>query len=362
MSLFETISYSSDKNVVVIDIGAAYTKCGLAGESGPRCIIPSEIKDNKTGKVQKLWDLEKEDKLYEKLKDFLFILYFRHLLLSPKNRRVVVCESMQCQTLFRDTLARVMFKHFEVSSVMFAEGHLMSLLPLGTNTGLVMDVGYTETLVLPVYEGIPVIKAMTCLPLGSKAIHRKIHNLLLETSKANKDAEEDVLLSDLPDCLTESTLEDIKVRCCFVTSMERAQAIEEVVVRGGDESKLHKPPPSVQYPLDGGMILNISGVVREQSCEVLFEQDNEEESLPTLLLDAVLRCPLDMRRELLDSIVLIGMLCGVSCCMSCGVSCHVMCHAVCHVMWCVMSCIVSCDVSVSCAVCCVMWRVVLCVI
>ena len=33
---------------------------------------------------------------------------------------------------------------------MFAPGHLTSLLTLGINTGLVMDVGYTETLVVPV--------------------------------------------------------------------------------------------------------------------------------------------------------------------------------------------------------------------
>ena len=39
---------------------------------------------------------------------------------------------------------------FQVSSVMFASGHLTSLLTLGVNTGLVMDVGYTETLVVPV--------------------------------------------------------------------------------------------------------------------------------------------------------------------------------------------------------------------
>ena len=45
---------------------------------------------------------------------------------------------------------------FQVSSVMFASGHLTSLLTLGVNTGLVMDVGYTETLVVPV-------SLLTCL-------------------------------------------------------------------------------------------------------------------------------------------------------------------------------------------------------
>ncbi|WAR19598.1 ARP10-like protein [Mya arenaria] len=146
MPLYEGISYSSDKNVVILDIGAAYTKCGLAGESCPRCIIPSQLKDDKTGQIRPLWEFKKEDELFENLKDFLFQLYFRHLLMNAKDRRVVVCESLLCPAVFRETLARVLFKHFEVGSVMFTPGHLTSLLTLGVYSGLVMDVGYTETL------------------------------------------------------------------------------------------------------------------------------------------------------------------------------------------------------------------------
>lgn len=39
---------------------------------------------------------------------------------------------------------------FQVGSVMFSPGHLSCLLTLGVYTALVMDVGYTETLVVPV--------------------------------------------------------------------------------------------------------------------------------------------------------------------------------------------------------------------
>lgn len=33
---------------------------------------------------------------------------------------------------------------------MFGAGHLLSMLTLGTNTGLVIDLGYSETVVVPV--------------------------------------------------------------------------------------------------------------------------------------------------------------------------------------------------------------------
>ena len=60
----------------------------------------------------------------------------------------------------------------QVPSVLFAPSHLMSIMSLGINSGLVMDCGYTETLVLPVYECIPILSAWEALPLGGKAIHK----------------------------------------------------------------------------------------------------------------------------------------------------------------------------------------------
>lgn len=39
---------------------------------------------------------------------------------------------------------------FQVPSVLFAPCHLMAIMTLGINSALVMDCGYTETLVLPV--------------------------------------------------------------------------------------------------------------------------------------------------------------------------------------------------------------------
>lgn len=39
---------------------------------------------------------------------------------------------------------------YQASSVLFAVGQVNCLLGLGTNTGLVVDVGYNETIVLPV--------------------------------------------------------------------------------------------------------------------------------------------------------------------------------------------------------------------
>ena len=42
------------------------------------------------------------------------IFYYRHVLVNPKERKVVVVESLLTPTLFRETLAKVLFLHYEV--------------------------------------------------------------------------------------------------------------------------------------------------------------------------------------------------------------------------------------------------------
>ncbi|KAB0374560.1 hypothetical protein FD755_013052, partial [Muntiacus reevesi] len=79
-----------------------------------------------------------------------FVILDMHLLVNPRDRRVVVIESVLCPSHFRETLTRVLFKYFEVPSVLLAPSHLMALLTLGINSAMVLDCGYRESLVLPV--------------------------------------------------------------------------------------------------------------------------------------------------------------------------------------------------------------------
>ncbi|RUS89670.1 hypothetical protein EGW08_002591 [Elysia chlorotica] len=306
MSFLEGLSIVDEPKIIIVDIGAAYTKCGLAGETGPRCIIPSRVKNPRTKEVINVWNYSNTSELYENLKELVYALIFKHLLVTPKDRRVVVVESLLCPSEFRETLVKVLFKQFEVGSVLFASSHLLSLLTLGTSTGLVMDVGYKETLVVPVYEGIPIMKGWQSLPVAGKAIESRIKTQLMEHGTISTSEQKFEAVSSVPESITDEVVEDIKVRCCFVTEFNRGQQIQEVTMRGGHANKLPPPPPDTDYPLDGGSILNVSGRIREHSCEVLFEQDNEETSIATLLLEALVKCPIDTRKALSSNVVVIG--------------------------------------------------------
>ncbi|KAH0620262.1 hypothetical protein JD844_020369 [Phrynosoma platyrhinos] len=253
MPLYEGLGSGGEKTAVVIDLGAAFTKCGFAGETGPRCIIPSEIKKPGVSKPIKVVQCNiNTEELYSYLKEFIHMLYFRHLLVNPRDRRVVIVESVLCPSHFRETLTKVLFKYFEVPSVLFAPSHLMSLLTLGINSAMVLDCGYTE--------------------------------------------------SSVP----EDIVEDIKVRTCFVSDLQRGLKIQAAKFNMDGSAERPTPPPDVDYPLDGEKILHVSGAIRDSVVEILFEQDNEEKSVATLILDSLMECPIDTRKQLAENLVVIG--------------------------------------------------------
>jgi len=304
MPLFDGIGYGGEKTAVILDIGAAFTKCGFAGEISPRAIIPSLVKKVNSSKLVHVLKHEDESELYKALVDFIHVLYFRHLLVNPKERRVVVVESLLSPTIHRNTIARVLFKHYEVPSVLFAPSHLVALFTLGLPSGLVLDCGYNESLALPVYEGVPMLKAWEALPLAARSLHDYLSAQLMETCTVKTAREESQPLSSIG-ALEESIVDDIKVRCCFVTKFSRAQDILESQEEG-KEDKRPAPPPSVEYPLEGNKVLHIEGKVRENTCEILFQRDGEDRSVATLVLDAICKCPVDMRRCMAENVVLMG--------------------------------------------------------
>ncbi|XP_049938102.1 actin-related protein 10 isoform X2 [Schistocerca serialis cubense] len=208
--------------------------------------------------------------------------YTKKLLVSPKDRRVVIVESLLCPTSFRDTLAKVFFRHFDVASLLFLPSQLAALCTLGTDTALLVDLGYREATVVPVYAGVPVLRAWQAQPIAGEAVERRIREQLAASEGSPCD-------------LSSEQIEDIKVRTCFVTTLERSQKLSEV-----------KPPPSVDYPVACGRHITVPGNLRETAFEVLFEEDGDQLSLSNLILDAILECATDARRQLAENIFIVG--------------------------------------------------------
>lgn len=199
----------------------------------------------------------------------------------------------------------------KVLNLLLVPNHVMVLATLGINTGLVLDVGYKEATAIPIVESVTLLDLVKFAPLGSKSIHYRINDELIQR---NAIIRENGVETPVGDSLSEAILEDIKIKTCFVTTIERGAHL--VYQKLSDEVKSQKqppvecsitrPPPAVRFPVEGNKILKIPGSLRESVCEVLFEMYGEEHTLPTLVIDAILSCPVDCRRQLASNIVLVG--------------------------------------------------------
>lgn len=92
-------------------------------------------------------------------------------MITPKDVKVLILESLLTPSKFRDTMAKVLFRHYEIGSLMLLPTHLVTISTLGWDTALVLDVGYQEATLIPIYKGVPVLKAWQSLPLAAEAIH-----------------------------------------------------------------------------------------------------------------------------------------------------------------------------------------------
>lgn len=296
MSFLEPFAHQP---AVILDIGHAYTKCGFSGESAPLSIIPTRL----VTKQRNIYDYNDLETLREMLIEFLYRIYYKILNVNSKERKVVIIESILTPSEFRKTLAEVLFTNFQATSVLFMPSHVSSLYTLGITRALVLDCGYSDSQIVPIADGMPLTGLIDFMSLGAKRLHSEIETLVKKhafVSVGNKK----ILFSEVkPEpVLTESDLEDIKLRCCFVTSFERSRRI--------DTDPEFKHAPECSYNLKNNVILHIPGEARETALEILFTNKlDPEHTIQSLVLDTLAKCPIDLKKEFASNVVLIGGTC-----------------------------------------------------
>jgi len=321
-----------EKPAIVIDIGHAYTKYGFSGEQAPHSIIPTKLNQgtistsfNKLISIYDYKDLvesnvspstketKEEEYLREMLIEFIYRIYYKILNANSRERKVVVVESILTSTQFRNTLADVLFKNFQAVSVLFIPSHLASIYTLGITTGLVLDCGYADCQIMPIAEGVTLSGLCDFVNLGAKRLHREIEDLIRKHSFVSIAGNKIPFSQSKTQLkLTEEILEDIKIRCCFVTSFERSRAYnkeiqEKKLEYGTTDGLAFKFAPELDYNLDDNVLMHIPGFVREMAFECLFiDPIDSEQTLPNLILNTILKCPIDYKKNLAENLVLIG--------------------------------------------------------
>ena len=295
------------KKSIIIDNGSYLTKNGFSGESKPKSIFktvigypknfkqPVRIEDDITYHVG-----NEAIKQHEKLKLIPPIEYrlinnwpaleriwkytlYEDLKVDPKENPVLLTQSPLNFRANREKMQEIMFETFEVPSLLILDQSRLSLFASGRRTGLVVDLGYQTTYIVPLYEGYPLSHAIRRMDIGGKHITDYLIQLLQK---------KDVSIETFAD---KKAANEIKERFCFV-----AFDLDEELKKSDKNLK--------SFTLPGGETVKI-GAEQFLAPEILFNPSKigmKLDPINMVITDSIFNCDIDLRQDLYDNIILSG--------------------------------------------------------
>jgi len=298
-------SYFLEKQAVVIDFGRAYTKVGFATESRPRHIIPTPELRVRRRLGSEVTCTASETEWIDILDRLMSKIFFHYLSVSPKDRRVVVCDSAYATSPFRNALAFVLFKRFSIPSIAWVVDLVLPLYLTGLGSGIVVDLGYESTRVLATFAGVPILSAYGETACAGRHVTARLRKSLREALPPGSPSE---WLED------ESTMEDVKARTCYVR-------FDLPTGKDGEQLKLETEKGG-SVPLRQREFAQVPEKCRWQPAEILFTgRDDDEDgedgfedvggshgsvSVIELFQLSLEKCPIDVRAVVLQNVVVCG--------------------------------------------------------
>ena len=233
------------------------------------------------------------------LETFLLKIFFQHLLINPKEHKVVVCEELTMPNNFKESLGKLLLKQFQIPSLLFVPSSLISLTPLELNTSLVIDIGASGLSITPIYQGNILIHANKVSSLGINEVSLRLKKLILEHSEIrdkSNNQKRKLNENDLTDEILNSVLRTLCV-VPFKNSPNFTKTEAKFPFTGKNDLIVKKTEKiEIIIPLN----------VRTHSTEIFFEVNSECDSIATIILDSLFRCPYDTRLSLCKSILIKG--------------------------------------------------------
>ena len=175
-----SVSYRAEEEAIVFELGNRYLSSGYAGEDYPRCKLrfgPDESRrvgdyrkwlprynDRKRkrrrlstwGNESELWRMDIRDFDLGIVKDKVVRAvreaYNKYLLLDSKARKVylIVPSVVPHQLLSR--IIHTLFDNFQMPNIMLLSPPILAAVAAGCRYGLVVDIGWRETIITAVYD------------------------------------------------------------------------------------------------------------------------------------------------------------------------------------------------------------------
>ncbi|KAI4234512.1 MAG: hypothetical protein L6R40_006717 [Gallowayella cf. fulva] len=340
-----SLSYRAEEEVLVFELGARHLSAGIAGESNPRCRLgfgpedsrrvgdyrsfypeyhdrPRKRKrDYKWGEDHELWRMDLrgvnlglvEDKIERAVRE----AYTKYLLLDSKNKRLVlVLPSLMPHRLLSSVLTAI-FDNFQTPSITLFSSPALNVMAAGCRAGLVVDIGWDETIITGVYDFREILVRRTTKAM--KHVTRCMAELLKGFAEPEASSAEKSKSLEGPEKRTQPQLfsdsryfdfaEEVTSRIAWCPVEERKAESEH------DSSEAEANDPIfIPSPLPPRKTLKIPFTKLPEPVETgllaagnnLRYLDDHEQPLTQLIYDTLLSLPSDVRSACMARIIITG--------------------------------------------------------